>query len=110
MTFTGDDPYLMHSFLNVPPDTHSRLRVRMRLCDRRSRAQIFWATEAEPAFHEDKHIDFPIVCDGQFHDYVINVGDHPKWRGQRIRGLRLDPLTRHPRPGSTVQVDSITGE
>ena len=110
MTFTGNDPYLMHSFLNVPPDTHSRLRIRMRLRGRRSRAQIFWATEAEPAFHEDKHITFPIVCDGQLHDYVINVGDHPKWRGQRIRGLRLDPLTRYPKPGSTVQVDSITGE
>jgi hypothetical protein len=110
LTFTGPDPYMVRDFLRLPPDRYSKIRVRMRLPKCQPTAQCFWTTTDEPQFADDKHIDFPVVADGQWHEYEVPVGDHERWRGKTIRALRLDPTVGGAEPGSKVEIDWIVGE
>jgi hypothetical protein len=110
LTITGSDPFVCRSMLDIPADMYSRLRVRMKLppCD--ATGQVFWTTAEEPGFADDKYLNFPTQPDGEWHEYVIPVGEHPKWEGQAIRALRLDPTTGGAAPGSQVRIDAIAGE
>jgi hypothetical protein len=56
-----------------------------------SGGQLFWTTESSPHFAEDKTVRFPIVADGQMHDYRLEPGKHPLWCGQTITAIRIDP-------------------
>ena len=110
LTVTGSDPHLCRSWLRLSPDQYSRIRVRMKLpaCD--PVAQFFWTTSEEPAFRDDKYLSFPVKPDGQWHDYEIPVGAHPKWKGKAVRAIRLDPTTGGAAAGSKVEIDWLIGE
>lgn len=109
MTIAGDDPHISRGMLRVPPDTHSTLKVRMRITGGADEAQVFWGIADEPGFRDDKYMNFTIIPDGQWHEYSIPVGEHEKWRGQEIVALRLDPSVGGA-AGETVEIDSIAGE
>jgi hypothetical protein len=55
---------------------------------------------------EATSIHFEIRSDGEFHDYVIPVAEHEKWKGV-ITSLRLDPTDL---AGSEIAVESIIGK
>jgi hypothetical protein len=110
LTFTGDDPFLSRSFLRIAPDRYSKIKVRMKLAGGNNQGQLFWTTAAEPTFRDDKYLNFPIVPDGEWHEYTIPVGEHAKWKGQAIRAIRLDPTTGGAPAGSQVLIDWIVGE
>ncbi|MGQ9731242.1 MAG: hypothetical protein ACUVX8_08185 [Candidatus Zipacnadales bacterium] len=110
LTFIGPDPYLVRSFLRIDPDQYTKIKVRMKLSSGNPEGQLFWTTETEPIFRDDKYLNFPIQPDGDWHEYEIPVGEHPKWKGQGIRGLRLDPTTGGVERGSKVEIDWIVGE
>jgi hypothetical protein len=110
LTFTGEDPFLVRTFLNLVPDQYSVIRVRMRLGTGNAEGQFFWTTSEEPGFADNKYLSFPIRPDGQWHEYAIPVGEHALWKGKAIRGIRLDPTTGGAAPGSTVEIDWIRGE
>ncbi len=109
MTVTGGDPHIERAMLRVPPDTHSALRVRMRITGGNPTAQVFWGIAEEPGFRDDKYMNFAIEPDGEWHEYVIPVGENEKWRGREIVALRLDP-TVGAAPGATLEIDGIIGE
>jgi hypothetical protein len=44
-----------------------------------------------------------VQADGQWHEYRLELGRNPRWRGMITR-LRLDPCNR---AGILVEVDSI---
>ncbi|MBD3293412.1 MAG: hypothetical protein GF393_10845, partial [Armatimonadia bacterium] len=90
-TIGGRDPHISRGMLRVPADTHSALKVRMRITGGADEAQVFWGIADEPGFRDDKYLNFPIQPDGQWHEYTIPVGEHEKWAGQEIVALRLDP-------------------
>ena len=71
----GRDPYLARSFLRIEPDAYTKIKVRMKLSGGNTEGQLFWSTETEPAFGDDKYLNFPIQPDGEWHEYVIPVGD-----------------------------------
>lgn len=106
---TGGDPHMSRGFLRVPAHKHSALRVRMRITGGAAQGQVFWATAEEPGFRDDKYLNFPTQPDGEWHEYLIPVGEHAKWRGQSIVALRLDPSVGGAE-GATVEVDWIRGE
>ncbi len=110
LTFGGDDPFMSRGLLRLVPNRYTKLRVRMKLSSGNREGQVFWATGEEPEFRDDKYLNFPIVPDGEWHEYVIPVGEHAKWRGQTIIALRLDPTTGGATAGSTVSIDWIRGE
>lgn len=109
MTLGARDPHFSRLYLRLAPDTYKSLRVRMSVSSGDAKAQVFWITSDEPAFADTRYMDFPIVPDGEWHEYEIPVGEHERWAGQEIRGLRLDPSTGGAEPGATVQIDWIVG-
>lgn len=106
---SGADPYLVRTFLNLEPDRYSRIVIRMKMPGGKT-GQVFWQTESEPAFSATKYINFPTVGDNEFHEYKIDVGKHPKWRGQRIKAVRIDPTIDAAAMGQVVEIDWIRAE
>jgi hypothetical protein len=109
MQITGRDPHFARGMLRMPPDTHSALKVRMRITGGAAQGQVFWATAEEPRFRDDKFMNFETQPDGHWHEYTIPVGEHEKWAGQQIVALRLDPSVGDA-AGETVEIDYIIGE
>jgi len=110
LTVTGADPFFQRTYLRIPPDTYTRLKVRMKLPPCNAQSQLFWTTNEEPNFHDDKYLNFPVTPDGHWHEYEIPVATHTNWRGKAIRAIRLDPTTGGAEPGSKVEIDWIIGE
>jgi len=110
LTFTGEDPFLSRGYLRIEPDRYSKIKVRMKLPGGNAEGQLFWTTAEAPSFRDDKYLNFPVVPDGEWHEYEIPVGEHPKWKGQAIRAIRLDPTTGGAPKGTQVEIDSIIGE
>jgi len=69
--------------------------------------EFYWATQASPQTDEQKVVRFPVTADGQWHEYAIPVGDHPRWRGQRITEIRIDPGTGA--SSGHVEIDWVRG-
>jgi len=109
-TVGRNDPYMTQSFVRVPADTYSKIKVRMRITGGNPEGQLFWGTREEPQFSDEKYLNFPIVPDGEWHEYELPVGEHPKWQGKDIRSLRLDPTTWGTEDSATMQIDWIVGE
>lgn len=103
---TGRDPYIGRSRLRVPAGTCHTLVVRMKKTAG-ARGQVFWATAAEPGLSDKRYLNYSTVCDGQFHDVRIPVGEHPGWQGT-ITAIRIDPDVEG-LPGA-VAIESIRAE
>ena len=59
-----------------------------------SQAQIFWHHPGE-GYAGNRYVNFPVITDGEFHEYFVNLGAHALWDpdpGSMIQGLRLDPI------------------
>lgn len=104
---TGGDPYMVRLGIDLAGATCPRIRIRMKTTGG-TNAQFYWTTEDSPNFAEDKVVVFPIISDGEFHEYVVEVGQHPMWKGKRITAIRLDPTNGA--PGASFAIDYIKGE
>ena len=100
---TSSDPYMVSAPTRINSSEYSRIVVRMKTSKGRN-AQLFWSTDREP-IGEATSMRFEIRSDGEFHDYVIPVAEHEKWKGV-ITSLRLDPTDL---AGSEIAVESIVG-
>ncbi len=87
---SGPDPYLVRRLVKVRGDDAPVLNLRMRVTAG-SGGQLFWTTETSPAFDEEKSFRFQVIPDGRFHEYRLQLRQHPAWAGQTITQLRLDP-------------------
>ncbi len=65
-------------------------------------AQLFWST-VTAGVSEATSAKVELVGDGEFHDYVFNVAENPRWRG-RLTSFRFDPCSR---AGATVEISDI---
>lgn len=105
---TGPDPYMIRGACQFRAETVQRLRIRMALAPGvGSAAQCFWATEQEPDATESKSVQFGVIPDGEFHEYVVPLAGHPRWTGN-VTMLRLDPTGGL--PTGEVRIDYIRGE
>jgi len=105
---TGPDPYMIRGACRFGAETVQRLRIRMALGPGvGSAAQCFWATEQEPDATESKSVQFGVIPDGEFHEYVVPLTGHPRWTGN-VTMLRLDPTGGL--PTGEVRIDYIRGE
>jgi hypothetical protein len=98
------DPAIQRAFDALPAREVTRIAVRMKVSGATpgDGCQLFWQAGGRPA-SEETSLRLPLKADGQFHDYVFEVGRHPRWRG-RINGLRFDPVGQQ---GASVTVESI---
>lgn len=106
---TGPDPFLSRPWLRLEPDQYTQIRLRLRVPGA-TQGQLFWTTREEPSFADDKYLNFPLNGGADFQEVVIPVGEHPKWQGQAIRAIRLDPDASGVPPGTTVEIDEVVGE
>jgi len=104
---TGGDPYISRPRCHWKGTDYPRLWIRMRLpCG--ETAQLYWQTAESPGFDENKALHFPVYGDNAWHEYKLDLADHPFWMDQTITSLRLDPTN-----GCTegeAEVDYITWE
>lgn len=103
---TGSDPFMVRSACRFDGSAIQRIRVRLRGTGGRG-AQFYWATASSPGFDESKVVQFELPLDGEWHEVVIPVGEHPLWRGQTVTSIRLDPGSA---PNTFVEIDWIRGE
>ncbi len=87
---TGGDPYLIRTAIRVRGDACPAIRLRMRVTAGQG-GEFYWTTEASPDFAPNKLIGFPLVADGQWHEYRLEPAKHPLWAGQTITAIRIDP-------------------
>jgi hypothetical protein len=79
----------------------SRIQIRMRT-SAGPRGSVFFITESDSSWGEDKVLHFPITADDQFHIYDLDMTAVSSWRGT-ITALRLDPAEG----AGDIQVDYI---
>ncbi len=89
-TYTGTDPYLFRPVIAANGDDCPGLALRMRVTSGTG-AQFFWTTAQAPSIDLERSITIPIVPDGEYHEYTLDLSDNPLWRHQIITGIRLDP-------------------
>jgi len=99
---TGSDPYMVGPSVQVEGRRNCSVEVRMSVTAG-SMAQIFWTRKDSPYFSEGKSMTFGIVPDGQFHTYMVRLGDSPEWKGT-IRHIRFDPTNAK---DSEIRIDYI---
>ncbi len=107
-SITGTDPYFSRTFLSIPADCYRRLAVRMKTPGRT--AQLYWQTADDTRFDGARSVGFETIGDNNFHEYVIPLRQHPGWKNQEIRAIRLDPVTEDSTLNQTVEIDYIRGE
>lgn len=91
-TSISADPALVVSTRGLNAADYPRLHLRMKVTGpmpEAARAQLFWAI-GDRAVTEAASLHFPLAAAGEFHDYVLDLDAHPRWRG-RISMLRFDP-------------------
>ncbi len=54
------------------------------------RATLYWASAKDAKHTEDRKASFPVIADGQFHTYVVDMRKVPGWTGW-VNTLRLHP-------------------
>ena len=70
--------------------------------DKAQRVQVFWATTLR-RMSEESSLGVDISGDGKFHEYQLDLGQSPSWRGV-IVALRIDPATE---PGVKFAIDYV---
>ena len=91
----GVDPGAATSTALFPAASYAALGIRARRTGGTGAARLYFATDAEPTFSEDKTIDVELPDDDAFHIVNIVTDAHPKWTGM-ITALRLDPFEKDP--------------
>lgn len=93
---TGNDPQIMTS--EVPAtDRPVEFCVRMN-SNGKGKAQVYWATEAEPRYHREASVFFDVNHDGGWHEYTAMLDLHSP-----LASLRFDPSAA---PGE-ITIESI---
>jgi hypothetical protein len=71
--------------------TAPKLYIRAAFRGQRGKAAVYWSTLASKDFEPERRVEFRFIPDGNFHNYVVNVGSSPNYRGMITR-LRFDPV------------------
>ena len=99
----NDDPYMASGQVTFPA-SYDTMTITMRVSEGPSTVgQIFFLTDTDPNWSEDKSLVFNVIADGEFHDYTLDLSTARGWDGL-IRRIRVDPVgtTR-----SVIDIDRI---
>ncbi|HEX73179.1 MAG TPA: hypothetical protein ENN65_07675 [Candidatus Hydrogenedentes bacterium] len=102
---TSSDPALVASTPGLNAAEYAAWRIQMKVegdLKDGANAQLFW-TIGNRGTSESVSCRFPLSQDGEWREYVLNLREHPRWRG-RISMLRFDPCDIS---GAKVQVRHI---
>lgn len=82
---SGDDPGLAFEKLAIPQPGPYRLRFELQ-SQASGGGELYFTTDPKTRLPGGRHLEFPVVHDGQWHEHVLSL-DTP----ERLHGLRLDP-------------------
>ncbi len=101
----GDDPYMESAAVRFPGPAHPMMVMRMGVdaAPGSTLGQIFFLTEDDPNWSEDKSVTFPITIDGETRDYEVDLSTAPGWDAIITR-VRIDPGAV---ADATIEIDSI---
>lgn len=100
-TATSADPGFYSPRLKFQAAERPVVEITMKM-DEGSAATLYWATSDSP-LREQNSSYFPVLPDGQFHVYRLELGRHPHWQGEVVQ-LRIDPNNV---PGSQIEIASV---
>ena len=91
----GSDPYLFSPYIALGASNYPYVKLRMASNALDGNAAIYFKTESENFYSEDKKVSFTAyncyLCgNAAFQAYSVYTGGHAKWNGI-ITGVRLDP-------------------
>jgi len=98
---TGTDPTLSALWVEIDAGKFKTLEVKMKI-DKPGEAQLFF-TGKRSGLSGEKSVTFPVVADGEFHTYTVDMTTNPRWSGT-ITGLRFDPTSEK---GAKVEIAYI---
>ena len=104
---TGPDPALGATLGALNAWQLRKLTFRMRLTgpvNAGDNGQLFW--NLGRGVSEALSQRFPVTADGQWHEYTLDLGANPRWRGL-VRSLRFDPCNAR---GVTVELAAVKFE
>lgn len=91
-------------FEPIDASVYRELRIRMRLSaptvDGKERAKLYWSRTDAPIVSGELEISeeptavCPVIADGEYHVYTLNLADSPEWKGQ-VNEFWFDPINRH---------------
>jgi len=104
------DPFFVNTNVAIPGQECSTIEIRMAIGHCRY-IEFFWSAQLPPRWAEGWKAKPPVQGDGQFRTYRIDVSQHPTWRQNLIRALRLDPGDWWPEtpPPGKFSIDYIIG-
>lgn len=102
----NDDPSLVLEPISVMGSETQVIRVVLS-ANAGSSLALYWISEDDETWDEEKAIHLPLVADGSIHTYRFELAGKQNWSGHRIVGLRLDPLESGI---GTFTVEEIVGE
>ena len=71
--------------------------------------QLYWVRDGDTGYTGGVNYNFPVIADGQFHTYLLDLSTDPDWTGM-VRRIRLDPFqgpTGNTPAGLWFKVDSF---
>jgi hypothetical protein len=88
---------------------HSTVRVNLRIetedVNPPTTARIQFQTEDDPSYNAEKIVDFPIVANGAYNEYAVDMSTVQLWQGNIIR-MRVYPFIDGA-PGNLVHLKSL---
>lgn len=87
---TAEDSILLSpDRIDAPSEDFFGVAVRIKNQTDASRAKLFFTTEDEPGFSEERRVTFPVAPQSEeFVTYIVPMSSHPAWRGT-LKQLRL---------------------
>lgn len=92
-TIINNDPHIVSSdYLNKDITNAKKLMIRLKNSTNSDMAQIYFTTNSSTVFAENKRVNFEIVPNSEYTDYIIDMGVNSNWDGT-LKRLRVDPST-----------------
>ncbi len=99
---TGADPYIYSPFTWIVGIPNPTWTLSM-MADAGSHAQVFFITHNDPLWNEAKSITVPLIADGKYHIYKLDMLSCPEYAGI-ITQVRVDPTNVS---GANVGIDYL---
>jgi hypothetical protein len=104
MLASGDDPYMVSSAVEFPASDYSQLSITMKVsAGDPTVGEVFFLTDTDPQWNENKYLVFDVISDGEFHTYDLDMSSVSGWRGL-IQQIRIDPVVH---AGRMIEIDWI---
>lgn len=67
--------------LKIKAESFDSVFIRMRGNALGGDVKVYFATDEQTQYSEDKAVEFKVLNDGNFHEYRVFMGDNHKWKG-----------------------------